>query len=299
MKLETNFIMNLIKERNPINTIGEELINLWLKSVEKTNDLGDYYYRGEEETKNFEEVILKSFWEFYDLLVKDNLKEKSVFELYQNASFLLMDGMSLREGALLYKMLEEKGYNIKYTFNFSAIPSDTEIFKEKIKIPSSKFSQINNHNNVRLSGKEKYIWSYFPDVMLNKIQVGHTVISSLQEMYKIVEKIILEALAKLDTNKIIVTSDHGYIRTEAGFIFPLPEKAKKKFQKIFGSKRYIKINDLDISDLIDSGYVIEFNGYYIVKSRYLWPVPGRFSIYIHGGVSLMECFTPVLIIEKG
>lgn len=53
-----------------------------------------------------------------------------------------------------------------------------------------------------------------------------------------------------------------------------------------------------VEDLKNGGYVTEFNGYYLAKSRYLWPVSGRFSIYIHGGLSLMECFVPVLEVEK-
>ena len=144
----------------------------------------------------------------------------------------------------------------------------------------------------------KYIWSYFPDVMLDKIKTGHTVISSLEEMYEVVEKIVIEILAVLKAEKIVITSDHGYIRTEAGFVFPVPEKAKRKFQRIFGSKRYVKMDDVDVEDLIKEGYIKEFNGYYIAKSRYLWPVPGRYSIYIHGGLSLMECIVPVLEVEK-
>lgn len=58
------------------------------------------------------------------------------------------------------------------------------------------------------------------------------------------------------------------------------------------------MDNLDVEDLIREGYVKEFNGYYIAKSRYLWPVPGKYSIYIHGGLSLMECIVPVLEVKK-
>jgi len=117
-------------------------------------------------------------------------------------------------------------------------------------------------------------------------------------MYKAVEKIVLEILAKIRAERIVITSDHGYIRTEAGFVFSVPDKAKRKFQQIFGSKRYVKIDSISVEDLKNEGYVKEFNGYYLAKSRYLWPVSGRYSIYIHGGLSLMECFVPVLEVTK-
>ena len=294
MKVETNFVMGLIESNNPISAVGERLLEIWLSMAEKENEVGNYYYKGEEEVRDFEEFVLKSYWEFYDLLVKACWKERDVFQSYPEATIVIMDGMSIRESVLLFKRLKQMGYNVKHGFNFSAVPSDTEFFREKIKKSMNDFSQINNPENIRLTGDEKYIWSYFPDIMLNKIQTGHAVISSLKEMYKIVEKIVLEILSKIRAERIVITSDHGYIRSEAGFVFSVPDKARRKLQQIFGSKRYVKMDDLDIEDLIKEGYIKEFNGYYIAKSRYLWPVPGRYSIYIHGGLGLMECFVPVL-----
>ncbi len=298
MKVEPNFVTDLIESENPVITVGNKLLKLWLSMVENEKKIGDYYYKSEEKARDFEEFILKSYWEFYDLLAKACLKEKNVFQLYPNAAVVIMDGMSIRESVLLYKLLKGKGYNVKIGFNFSAIPSDTEFFREKINKPINDFFHINNPKNIKLTGYEKFIWSYFPDVMLDKIKIGHTVISSLEEMYKVVEEIVIEILAKIKAKRIVITSDHGYIRTEAGFIFSVPDKAKRKFQQIFGSKRYVKMNSINVEDLINEGYVKEFNGYYLAKSRYIWPVPGRYSIYIHGGLSLMECFVPVLEVEK-
>jgi hypothetical protein len=298
MIFNTEFIKQLIKEDNPVPIVGEKLLGLWLNLAQKKNNLSDYYYKGEEEAKSFEEFFLKSYSEFYSYLAKACIKEETVFQKFSDCCFIVMDGLSFREGALLYKSLQENGLDVAYGFNYSSIPSDTEMFREKIEISINKFFQINNPNDIRLSGNEKYIWSVFPDVMLDKIRTGHAVIYSLEEMYEIVEKIVLEIIPQIKSNKIIITSDHGYIRTEAGYVFSVSDRAKKKFQSIFGSKRYVKMNGIEVKDLIDAGYVEEFNGYYIAKSRYLWPVPGRYSIYIHGGLSLMECFVPVLEVSK-
>ena len=298
MKVKTDFIIKLIENDNPVLAVGEKLLNIWIDKSKQEDAIGNYYYKGEEEVKCFEEFILKSYCEFYNLLAKTCLKEKDIFQLYPDTPIVIMDGMSVRESVLLCRVLEDKGYKVKHKFNFSAIPSDTETFREKIKKSIDNFFKINNPKNIRLNGNEKYIWSYFPDVMLDKIKTGHTVISSLEELYKVVEKIVFEVLVKIRTERIIITSDHGYLRTEAGFVFSVSDKAKRRFQEIFGSKRYVKMDSLDVNDLKNEGYIIEFNGYYIAKSRYLWPVPGKYSIYIHGGLSLMECFTPVLIIER-
>ena len=298
MRFDNNFILELIESSEPLIIIGKKLLDIWLSIANKESDLGTYYYEGEEASRDFEELVLKSFWEFYDILSKACLEEKSVFELYPESSIVIMDGMSIREGAILYKVLKNKGYTVRLSYNFSSLPSDTEFFREKINKTSDQFHQINNPQNIRLTGSEDQIWSFFPDIMLDKIKSGHAVISSLEEMYNIVERITLQVISQLNSEIIIITSDHGYIRTEAGFVFPVSEKAKRKFQQIFGSKRYVEMDNLDAEDLIMEGYVKEFNGYYITKSRYLWPVSGRYSIYIHGGLSLMECFVPVLEVER-
>jgi len=298
MKVESDFITKLIEEKNPVPIVGDKLLNLWLDAAHREKDTRGYYYNGESEAKAFEEFILRSYNEFYLLLAKTCLNEKTPFQRYSDATFLVMDGMSFRESALLYRDLKEEGFDVAHTFAYSMVPSDTEIFREKIGIPMSKFVQISKPDKIRFPADANYIWSNFPDVMLNKIQVGKVVISSLEDMYKTVKNIVFEIISRAESSKIIILSDHGYIRTEAGFVFSVSDRAKRKLQEILGSKRYLKMDSIDLKDLIEEGYIEEFNGYYLVKSRYLWPVPGKYSIYIHGGLSLMECFTPVIEVRK-
>lgn len=298
MKIETEIIKKLIKKENPIEVVGWKLLDLWKNIANHKNNISDYYYEGEKEIKFFEEFILNSYFEFYLLLAKHCLEKKVKLKESPEACFVVLDGFSMREGALLFRSLKDRGFKICYSFDLSAIPSDTEIFRNKLDMPFSEFKIINNPKNIKLPKDTKYIWSIFPDVMLDKIKIGHAVISSLEEMYKQTEEIIMDVISKINAKKIIILSDHGYIRTEAGFSFSVPDRAKKKLQKTLGGKRYIKIDSVEIKDLIKEGYVEEFNGYYLAKSLYSWPIPGKFSIYIHGGLSLMECFTPVLEIEK-
>jgi len=188
-----------------------------------------------------------------------------------------------------------------FWYLISAIPSDTQNFREKIKSYLSgkdKFVEINNPKKIRISPDVHYIWSYFPDVVLDKIQVGRTVISDLENMYKTTEEIIFEVLERIESKKIIILSDHGYIRSEPGFSFSVHDSTKKKLRKTFGSSRYITMDKCDLSDLVQAGFVTDFSGYWFVKSRYIWPMPGKYNIYLHGGISLMECFVPVIEVER-
>jgi len=296
MKLSANFIKSLVESNKPIDIVGSQLLKIWLEAARTASNTGDFYYKGEREARAFEDFVLKAYAELYNLLARECING-SVFQKYPDATFIVMDGMSLREGVLVYNMLKNKGEGV-LEYSFSAIPSDTIAFREKMKVPMSNFKEINDPKNIRLSGDEKYIWSRFPDVMLDKIQVGHTVISSLEEMYGIAARIVEEVMGKLNATEIIILSDHGYLRSESGFVFTTPTKATTKLQHVFGSARYISMNDADASDLVEEGYVEEFGGYYLVKSRYVWPVSGKYSIYLHGGLSLMECFTPVIKVHK-
>lgn len=297
MKLSSDFLTSLVETRKPVDVVGNHLLNLWLGAATQTSSTGDFYYEGEQEAKAFEHFILKAYPEFYNILARECIRERAVVTGGE-ASLVVMDGMSLREGVLIFNALKSHGDEIELGLSLSAIPSDTVAFREKIKIPMGNFVEITNAKNIRVAGNEKYVWSRFPDVMLDKIQVGHTVISSLQEMYETTRGIVEELLRKLTAKEIVISSDHGYIRSESGFVFGVSGKFQSKLQQTFGSARYIQMNDIDAGPLLTRGYVEEFAGYYLAKSRYVWPVKGKFSIYLHGGLSLMECFTPVIMVKK-
>lgn len=295
MKISTDLVKSLVEEKDPVDVVGNELVNIWHGASKKDVDIKDFYDHTEDDARSFEEFILKSYDEFYDLLAKVCTQHKSIFDLHEGASILIMDGMSLREGALICKMLKDN-YRAELRYGFSAIPSDTSQFREKNAI--SGFKEINDADNIRLKGDEKIVWSQFPDVMLDKIQVGRTIISSLENMYKRCEDIVRTVVETLENERIIITSDHGYTRTEPKYTFSVQGKSSRRLKDLLGGKRYTSMDDVDAEDLMREGYVKEINGYYIVKSRYVWPVPGRSSIYLHGGISLMECFTPVIEVTK-
>lgn len=297
MKVNAELVKSLIESKNPVSVVADRVLDIWLEKAQ--DKIGDFYYRGEEEVKAFEEFVLKSFDEFFYFLAKLCVTEPSVIKKkVESTSFVVMDGMSFREGALIYNVLKKEGYETKMSYGFSAIPSDTHVFQENLDVSMGSFRQIKGHKNIRVRGDEKYLWSYFPDIMLDRIHVGHAVISSLEEMYDITAKIVKVLVSGLKADRIVILSDHGYIRSEAGFVFSVSGKAKKRLQDVFGSKRFVSMDDIDLSELVRDGCVAEFGGYYLAKSRYVWPVKGRYSIYLHGGLSLMECLTPVIDVVK-
>ena len=42
---------------------------------------------------------------------------------------------------------------------------------KKLGVSLSSYHEVRGHRVIRVSGEEKYIWSYFPDIMLDRIQL--------------------------------------------------------------------------------------------------------------------------------
>lgn len=300
MKVKIEIIKKLVESNNPILEIGKELLLIWQSA--SNLDVSEYYDRGEIEARSFEEFILKANKEIFEENLPRNCLEKKVplQKPEDGVSYIVFDGLSLREGVLIYKNLKKKGLDVEISLSYSMVPSTTEAFRDKIDFARLKrelsYAEITDANHIQLSGKENFIWSRFPDVLLDKIQSGRTLISSLENMLHTTLGLCFKLLDRLSSKKIIILSDHGYIRSEAGYVFT-PQKPKK-MHKVFGSNRFISMNEVEADDLVEDGTVVSFNGYYLVKSRYVWPVPGKYNVYLHGGVSLMECFTPVIEVNR-
>jgi len=63
-----------------------------------------------------------------------------------------------------------------------------------------------------LDGDERIIWSRYPDALLENIQEGRTKLSSIEEMYEKSETALRNIIDQLDTDSLVITSDHGYAR---------------------------------------------------------------------------------------
>jgi len=79
----------------------------------------------------------------------------------------------------------------------------------------------------------------------------------------------------------------------------------KFFQRTFKTDRFKTLDTVDEKALHwiknldkDSTYFILDNGYAYVRGRYMWTTKGRRPVSFHGGISLTEVLTPLLIVSK-
>ncbi|MGV9206131.1 MAG: hypothetical protein ACOC44_19155 [Promethearchaeia archaeon] len=303
MKLNNQFLMNLINKDDPLDAIFHYIQDL-MKVDEGIEYIGhqkriNNYYDQEKRIKDLEDALIKIFPEIYDTyLVNKCLSEKTLDE---SQPVIFMDSLSLREAFLLAQDLElVKGYSVKMGYDFSYLPSDTKHFFENFNtdaLQDEEMTEIIDAQKISINGNEKFMKSRFPDAYIENIKEGETQIQTLPEIYEKIFSLIVELLETIEAEKVQVISDHGYVRLEGNFQSPVPPNDQKTIKKLIKGARFKPASEVNADRFVKKGYLVKSNDNYLVKGRYVWPIRGKYKVFQHGGLSLLECMTPLLEIE--
>jgi len=281
--LREDYIKRLVECGDPIKEVWKILVELWRADVPE-------YFKQEDIVSEFEWQLNRMFFEMYDYLQEQI--EDATFRF--DIPLIIMDGMSIREANLLVKDLKEKGYNIvEYGYTLSALPSTTERFREKAKV---EYTEIASGKIPQDLDFEKPIWISYPDEILHHAARIMPPPKAYEETKKVLFKILEIAIA--EESELTIISDHGYIMVDA--VWPLGESDRKFLkEKVFGSNRYVKIEEVDRKAIErlkslprDFQYATISNEYCCIRGRYFWPISGYGKLVLHGGLSLMECLVP-------
>lgn len=299
MTLNDKHLHALVKEEDPIDVVWEALWEIWNPPAETPES--HYGDRKEIYTVDLESTLKEIYWELYTEKLPWKCVNESSIDVPDSGAFLLMDAMSVREASLLVPELKEQGYEVNVDYSFATVPSETTPYKDRVgydELKKKYESTTVKERNPSISGDERLIWSRYPDSFLENIQEGKTEIFSIEEAYEDTVDILLSLLEQLDHEKILIGSDHGYVREESGFNFPIGEPQKSEMKSTFGSDRFVSLEESDPEDLIDERMVVEADGYYMILGRYTTPSRGKYGLYQHGGMSITECLTPRLEVKK-
>ncbi len=298
LKIPNKIVENLIEKENPFPTIFHYMTQEIWQPKENLSE----YFQQDREAKEFEKFLQDTYFELFTEEIPKYTSGGLDVDL-ENEKLVLLDMLSTREAVLLKDYLEDKGYEVELNYSFSAIPSDTESFKKKIDLPQKKkdhkFRKINDSQNFSLDGDEEFVWSSFPDSWLEDMQKGKKVKADEKEVYRHTEEHLDEILDQLEGREIVVTSDHGYNVAKPAFQFNLAKEDQQKIKEIMGNNRAVKDEEIEADKLVDAGFLVRYNGFLMAQSRNIWPIKGPYSVYQHGGVSLLECMTPKLKIKRG
>jgi hypothetical protein len=291
VKLTSEQLEGLVDEDDPVPVVWGALWDIWAPAAE---DLGTHYDR-ETTSISFEGTLRDIYLEFYQEVLPDRCVSEPSIDVPDGGTFLVMDSMSVREAPLFVRALESKGYDVSIGYSFATVPSETTPYRERVGYrelkKEHKTTDVKSHEDPSIDGDEGIVWSRYPDSLLETIQEGKTELSTVEEAYEKTESVLLSVVEQLDTDRIVIGSDHGYVRLESGYTFPIGESQKNRLQEVF-SERFVSVGEANADDIVDEGLVAEEDGYYLPIGRYTWPARGKYSTYQHGGMSLVECLTP-------
>lgn len=290
MKFRTDALTGLVDADDPVESVWHSLWGLWSPSATSITD----HYGREQQMVQYEELLLDVYEEFYTDVLPTHCVNDTALDVPDNGAFVVMDAMSVREASLLVDFLVDGGYDPTVDYSFSTVPSETIPYRERVgysEIKKEYKTGTVKSDEPSIDGDEDLVWCRFPDALLESIQEGKTKLSSIEEMYEKTERTFARIVEQLDAERIVVGSDHGYVRLDAGNTFPVTEPQKNRLQETF-SGRFVSVAETNADDLVDEGLVVESDGYYLPVGRYTWPAHGKYSTFTHGGLSLPECITP-------
>jgi len=282
------YFKRLIEAEDPILEVWRILLEIWRPTTELKE-----YFRLEKEVNMFEYELNLTFFEIYKYLYN----RIAQYTFKSSLPTIILDGMSIREGNLLRKDLESEGYKIlEYGYGFSSLPSETQYFRERF---GFDYIEVLGGRLPSRLNFEKPIWISYPDEILHHAAK----IIPLPEAYEKTKKLLFDLLGVIESEAVTIMSDHGYIVIDD--VWPLAKGDLRFFKgRVFGTNRYVelsKINPKDIEKLKaipeDLSCVFIDEKYCYVRGRYFWPISGYGKVIAHGGLSLMECIVPKMVVK--
>jgi len=278
MTVSSDFIEELIKTDHTVDSIWECLLEIW--NPKEYDEYKNYYENCEEKTLELEKMLDVSFPKLYSEILP-SMCEPNISGFSEPIVWL--DGMSIREGRLLADNLDLKIDGP----NFSAIPSETAFYRDPLPISPTI---VQNHTDPTLRGNEKHIWCPIPDRHFSKVKGNDP--AQYDKIIEDLEIFILSTKRKLNSEKFTILSDHGYIditRSQRE-----GKSIERKMKDILEGERYTNKDKNKARELEEDGYLVKYGDYFLVKGRRHWTKRGKYMRFPHGGVSLMECLTPIL-----
>jgi hypothetical protein len=290
--------LELFFEGKSFDAVFQMLRRIWNPDGKS---IREYYREGEIETNKLEETLLELYPDLYGELIKACKKEKVAYCL------VFMDSLSIREAMRLKADLQEQ-YEIGVGYSFSALPSDTDPYKHRIfgriniaqwESPDFKFIHDLSSMSVLPESDTLTIWTQLPDDKLHHTRSGHAEPWAIEDVYADTRRLLAEILQTCRHDEVVVTSDHGYVDLTASCTFPIGEKWKKMLSNQFKERWRKKENNWELEQLYEQKIIRYVEEYYVINGRYTH-ITGRGKVNTrkHGGLSMMECMTPVLNIRR-
>ena len=300
-------IAELVKSEDPVATLFRWLVELWDAAGVDDGALNDYYDDREKNTRHLTWTLEQVYGEFLTHVLLPQVDSRRVAELLARPRYalVLMDSLSLREACLLQQRLPMHGYEVlAFDHAFSEIPSETETFCQRhwgVTAPSA----VNDPRFVYvradapplddLRREQLLAWGTYPDWFWRHAHSGKTEHIPPAEIYLKTETMLLSILERVrGHDEVVVSSDHGYLTVKAGMAWPTSQPYYGYLKEVLGARTAPVSESKEARALLEQGMIVVHQGRFLVKGRYTGDFGG---VYLHRGLSLMECLTPWLVVR--
>lgn len=294
---------------------------VWNSTDYKKLSHSDYLDKGEEAVNKFETLIAASADRIYQELFSKNEQDKRLMSVLADnkTAVVIFDGLSIRELPIIKKLAEKSGFNLQsIDCAQSAVPSETlDYIAQELhcgRISPSQLPQrrelkgknitaiyTNDPTQTIIANAEKsaiLVWSAFPDITYK--DSGARFASHFENIHMQFETAWMNTVQQIKgKNRIIITSDHGYIFFGTGMDFPRSGQEIRVLNEYFGNDRFSWLSDKPNPPQSDDIIIDEMRQIAIIKGRVKTKSTGDAAskLYKHGGLSLMEVLTPWVVLN--
>lgn len=282
-----------LSSKNPLPALTRVLREIWDAPFDEMD-----HSELEGTTRLYEDFLFNVTPDLFSEILPHLTEEfTEIHDIYQEGQegLILMDGMSIREMFPLAYDLEKEGYTVNCDFALSTTPTKTLYYRRKT-LGSEDFNSLDNIQLVRTDQVnwlgDSNAWCMVPDDFFDQWSKTRKSLGKPDRIYEECRDHLLEILKNVSHDKVVVTSDHGYILPYPGGTRETPADIKQPLDEVFKNSRDVKINDDNkeqIEFLKERNIVVERGGYASIMGRYSW---GGGDRPVHGGVSLLESITP-------
>jgi hypothetical protein len=291
-------LAELVRDESLLDGVFECLRRIWSEPDALANGNLDAEYR----TRSLEYHLSRQDPKLYDEL-KASMGDHPITMLDSGCG-VIMDALSLREAFQLARDLpNEEGWDVRLEWaGAERLPSETTfICREWFDAHSPSAVNRDDYRFVgdldvpQLPSEDPaFVWTRHPDRRLEESFKGHYSTEEMTDIYEDVKALLADVVTESVHDKFLVTSDHGYVNVHDTNPYVLSDSDKEALKDKF-SGRHREIEDgYAFDQLRDSGVIERVGGHYVARGYYTPSKPGASSRIMHGGLSLMECMTPVL-----
>jgi len=300
-------IIDLVKADDPVATLFRWLVELWDAAAVDDALINDYYDEREKATRHLTWTLEQVYGELLTGVLLPQVNSRQVTELLAQPrhALVLMDSLSLREACLLKQRLPAHGYEVlAFDYAFSEVPSDTGTFCQRhwgVSAPSA----VNDPRFVyvradappldELRRDQLVVWGTYPDWFWRHAHSGKTEHIPPAEIYLKTEGMLLGILERIrGHDAIVISSDHGYLSLKAGMAWRTRQPYYGYLKDVMGARTAPISDSKKARALLEKDMLGVHKDHFLVKGRYTGDFGG---VYLHGGLSLMECLTPWLVMR--